>query len=384
MCGYQGWFRAEGDGSGLRFSHYEKHGKFKPGQCSIDLWPDLSEFSAEEKFPTAFRHRDGSTAHVFSSLHPRTVNRHFKWMADFDLDGVFVQRFAILAARPQSDFRRLRADNQKLILCRDAANRHRRCWALMYDLTDLHDEDFERLAADWKQLRTRMRLGDDPDDRAYLYLNDRPLVAIWGVGFKSRASCSLEKTAWLIRLLKHNPDWGGMSIMLGVPWHWREQPEYGDVVQTKKLHEVLQLADVISPWSVGRYRNPAELTEKVPAQLRADAAWCKEHRILYLPVLFPGFSWQNLTGDAKATIPRQGGTFLWRQFAAVSAAGINSAYVAMFDEMDEGTAIFKCSDNPPIGASRFQTWDGLPSDHYLWLCREGRRLIRGELPTREQ
>ena len=51
----------------------------------------------------------------------------------------------------------------------------------------------------------------------------------------------------------------------------------------------------------------------------------------------------------------------------------------MFDEIDEGTAIFKCTNDPPVGASEFKTYEGLPSDHYLWLCREGGRLLRGEL-----
>ena len=63
-------------------------------------------------------------------------------------------------------------------------------------------------------------------------------------------------------------------------------------------------------------------------------------------------------------------------------AGNKSAYIAMFDEIDEGTAIFKCTNDPPIGNSEFQTYEGLPTDHYLWLCREGGRLLRGEVPSR--
>jgi hypothetical protein len=53
------------------------------------------------------------------------------------------------------------------------------------------------------------------------------------------------------------------------------------------------------------------------------------------------------------------------------------AYVAMFDEVDEGTAIFKVSNSPPT-QGRFQTYDGLPSDWYLRLTGEGTKVMRGE------
>ena len=54
-------------------------------------------------------------------------------------------------------------------------------------------------------------------------------------------------------------------------------------------------------------------------------------------------------------------------------------YVAMFDEVDEGTAIFKCTNEPPVGTDPFLTYEGLPPDQYLWLTGEGGRLLRGEL-----
>jgi hypothetical protein len=383
MCGYQGWFRATGDGEGLGFHHYERRGKFEPGFCSIDLWPDLKEFGEDEKFPTLFKHKDGRTAHVYSSIHPKTVDRHFRWMRDFEIDGVFVQRFATLAAKEHKSFRLLRAENQKLQLCRDSANRHGRAYALMYDLSGLTDDDFPRLAKDWKELRTRMQLGTDPHDKAYLQLNGKPLVGIWGVGFNDDRKYSLGKMEWFIRLLKQNPEWGGMSIVLGVPYGWRTLDR--DSVADPHLHEILKLADVISPWSVGRYRDSKEVLRKVTIHQRADMDWCKSRNIDYLPVLFPGFSWRNMNLQVdfkKSFISREKGRFLWNQFVASRAAGNDSAYIAMFDEMDEGTAIFKCTNDAPTGKSVFQTFEGLPSDHYLWLTNKGRKLLRGELPSK--
>ena len=62
-------------------------------------------------------------------------------------------------------------------------------------------------------------------------------------------------------------------------------------------------------------------------------------------------------------------------------AGSEMIYVAMFGEIDEGTAIMKVSDNPPnSNKAHFVNNDGMPSDHYLWLTGVGAKMLRGELP----
>lgn len=380
MTGYQGWFRAPGDGSGMGFYHYEKGGKFEPGHCTIDLWPDLSDFDEDEKFDTAFKHADGSTAQVFSSLNPKTVNRHFQWMADYGIDGAFVQRFALVGAKDWKDHKRLKADNRKLMHCREAANAQGRAYALMYDLSGLKSQDFERLNRDWKMLKREMKLGFDANDRAYLHHQGKPLVAVWGVGFNDDRGYTLEDAEKFIRLLKHNPEWGGVSVMLGVPFYWREGKR--DAVSVERLHQVLKMADIISPWAVGRYQEVDFESGKHVANLVEDRKWCERNKIDYLPVVYPGFSWHNLRGEKLESIPRRKGEFLWNQFVATRAAGIASAYVAMFDEIDEATAIFKVSDDPPVGKGvRFLDNEGLPSDHYLKVAGKGGELLRGGVPT---
>lgn len=57
---------------------------------------------------------------------------------------------------------------------------------------------------------------------------------------------------------------------------------------------------------------------------------------------------------------------------------------AMFDEVDEGTAIFKCTNDPPVGESSFVSYEGLPSDFYLKLVGRATLMIQGKVkPTDE-
>jgi hypothetical protein len=59
MAGYQGWFAAEGDGAGEGWRHW---GGDPPSaeSITIDFWPDLREYEADELFPTNFFYNDGS------------------------------------------------------------------------------------------------------------------------------------------------------------------------------------------------------------------------------------------------------------------------------------------------------------------------------------
>src|SRR5215210_615852 len=81
MCGYQGWFACEGDGAERGWVHWTKRrGPLGPGNAKIDLWPDVSELGADERFATGFTNAAGRTLEVFSSFKQATVLRHFQWM----------------------------------------------------------------------------------------------------------------------------------------------------------------------------------------------------------------------------------------------------------------------------------------------------------------
>jgi hypothetical protein len=81
MAGYQGWFNAPEDGAGRGWNHYTKQGKFYPGMCTIDMWPDMTEYT--KKYKTPFSFADGSPAYTFSSYDKSTTDLHFNWMKEY-------------------------------------------------------------------------------------------------------------------------------------------------------------------------------------------------------------------------------------------------------------------------------------------------------------
>jgi hypothetical protein len=181
------------------------------------------------------------------------------------------------------------------------------------------------------------------------------------------------------------PVYGHCSVMLGVPTGWRTLN--ADCIHDNYLHTLIRQADLVLPWTVQRY---SPLLHNDMDRLRdntiEDLAWCRSHGITYVPCIYPGFSWHNLSlhefrDDVKpvASIPRLGGRFYWQQIYTTLTAGAEMLYVAMFDEVNEGTAIFKTTDHPPVSTvTSFAGMDGKPSDHYLWLTGEAGKRLRKE------
>ena len=372
MAGYQGWFRQP------------TKGLMYPDEKSvrIDMWPDVSEY--EKTYPTGLKLNDGSTARFFSSTDESTIDLHFRWMKEYGLDGVFMQRFYGAAASKS------KSHIQVLDYAFRAASKYERAIALMYDLSGLpvNGGDCSALIEDWKFLVDSLNITNQKGKKTYLFHNDKPLVAIWGVGFPDRPynirNIGVER---FIDFLKNDPVYGGCSVMLGVPTFWRDLNS--DCINDPYLHEIIKKVDIVLPWMVQRFtpllHNDMDRYRDV---ILGDLKWCNENNIDYVPCVYPGFSWHNLSvyefpNDIKpsGSIPRQGGRFYWQQISTAINAGAEMLYVAMFDEVNEGTAIFKCTDNPPVGKEiEFIDMDGKPSDHYLWLTGEAAKMLRKEKP----
>lgn len=375
MAGYQGWFAAEGDGSNRGWYHYQgPNSTFEPGITNVDFWPDVSEYSKTYKSP--FQYADGSDAYLYSPYDEESVDLHFKWMQEYGLDGVHMQRF--VAEIKPSNAAGKRHFNQVLGNALKAAKKYERAISVMYDLSGSNSNDVAYLEEDWNELQETFDLFDNFEHPTYLRHNGKPLVTIWGVGFNDNRQYSISDVSRLVDRLKGPSN--KVSVMLGVPYYWRERKN--DTENNPELHELIKKVDIIMPWAVGRYDN--ESYNNTAATMVADIIWCQQNEVDYIPLVFPGFSWGNMHNDPSLynSIPRLKGDFMWKQVAGAKQAGAKSLYVAMFDEIDEATAIFKCARENEVPLNAHLQFMGieadLPSDHYLWLTGQAANWFHGE------
>ncbi len=383
LMGYQGWFNCPGDGSQVNgYFHWFKEGIADAEHANFDLWPDTSELSQAERCRTNATLPDGSPAYVYSAYNAQTVLRHFQWMQDYGLDGVMLQRFVSELGDPRFfDQRR-----QVLANVMAGAEANQRVFAIMYDVSGANPETLvETIEKDWRYLVDEMKV---TQSRNYLRHNGKPVLAIWGFGYRDRPGTPQMALETARFLQETAPAQYQVTLWGGVPRQWRTRS--GDSGTDPAWSDYYCGLDIINPWTVGAFggASSADSYYNVEGTLdREKAAQCGAE---YMPVVFPGFSWRNLNAGKLNQIPRQGGRFYWRQVYDAVQAGNTMIYNAMFDEVDESTAMFKvaASANALPAQGEFLALDAdgtaLPSDWYLRLAGEASKMLRGEIPLTEQ
>ena len=175
MAGYQGWFNAPSDGAQMGWNHYATKGRFEPGFCKVDFWPDVKEY--RKTYETPFKEADGHPAYLFSSYDRQTVFLHFKWMKEYGVDGVFVQRSVAAIISPEN----LRHDDRVMMNAINASRYYHRAIAVMYDFSGINDENNDWLVIinDWKHLVDSLKIASRGKQQTYLYHHNKPLVALW-------------------------------------------------------------------------------------------------------------------------------------------------------------------------------------------------------------
>jgi hypothetical protein len=383
VAGYQGWFACPGDGAvGVGWGHWFRGGSNPedPNSLAIDLWPDTSELGPDERCPTAFHLPSGAPAFLFSDQNAKTVARHFAWMKQYGIDGAAMQRFVTGLAR--ADLKR----NFDTVLsnARAGAEANRRGFFIMYDISGMHGAAaLQAIEQDWPHLTADLHLTDSP---AYIFNRGKPVVGIWGLGFKDR-DISPDQAAAIIRYFRTAAV--SATVLGGVPASWRNPGSdgyYPDSRTEPQWAAVYRSLDVISPWSVGRFGENKGADNFARLRLVPDIAETRRLGIEYMPVVFPGFSWAHGAGRESGSplnvMPKRCGAFYQRQIDNAIKARAQMLYTAMFDEINEGTAIFKLAAGPsqePVGVNLFaldaDRCRTATTDMYLRLAGQATRAL---------
>jgi hypothetical protein len=350
--GYQGWFSAPGDGSPAN----------SWGHQNLEMWPDVREYS--NTYPTHLTLPDGEPARMFSSYDYPTVLTHFKWMAESGIDCAALQRFNS-ELRPGS---RIKAQRDGVALkVMKAAEATGRKFYIMYDTSGW---GVRGLKEDWTNtIINTLHMTSSP---AYAKQNGKPVVCIYGMGYV-RWPATPEAALDVINWLKAQ----GCYVIGSIPGAWRS--DRGD--SQLDFTNVYSAFDMISAWGVGR-----RMDRYYEPWVKGDRDFCLAHNIDYQPCIFPGTSFFNSNGSRKNLIPRLHGDFMWFQFATLRSLNVKTVYIAMFDELNEATSIFKVAED----ASMMPTnkWflpldaDGVhvSSDFYLRLVKDGGQMLKGLAP----
>jgi hypothetical protein len=368
MAGYQGWHGTPGDGCPHNpaegWPHYASVTQhpfiFEPGvlRNNIDLWPDVSEYEKTYAAP-GFTSPDGSTPRLYSSYDASTVNLHFRWMKEYGIDGVFMQRFVSQI----TDNVALSHSNKVLESAMMASNEYARAISIMYDMVGMDaNTSVDVVLNDARQQIQKYSLMDrSAGQRYFLYHNGKPLIGIVSVGQKS-APYTISQAQAIVDGLQEM----GFSIMLGVPAYWRSANGDGDVVDDPNITALIKDVDIIMPWFVGAYDYDGTVpttplgsfTNFFNKRIIDDFAAAENYGVDFCPLVFPGFSDRNMHPD-HYVYDRHSGDFYWQQIYKYINQGAEMLYVAMFDEIDEGTAIYKCLRKNEVPSNEYS------SDYYV-------------------
>jgi hypothetical protein len=370
LVGYQGWFRCPGDGSNWNYWSHWSAGNAVPAAetISVDNYPDVTGMDPASLCPVPGMTVQGKQAYLFTSFAPQTEETHFAWMREYGVDGVLYGRFltALDGDAP---------DHEQIVKNIMAAAEHQgRVFAIDYVLdrsghTD--DEVIALLKSDWAHLVNDIGITKSP---AYLREGGKPVVGIWGFGMDGDSFVNHPALAQQIIDFLHNE--AHVVIKGGVSAGWRTPGQYGSAPGDEWPALYAQL-DIVSPWTVGQYQTLAGVDGWRDGHIAPDMAQTAKNHQLYMPVILPGSSdANNDRNSTRNSVPRIGGQFLWRQAYNARSLGAPMVQIAMFDEVNEGTAIFKVastrSDAPDQGWWLTLDADGyqLPSDWYLRLAYE--------------
>jgi hypothetical protein len=367
--GYQGWHFATGDGrvENNKWVHWFEGNIDDALNIHGDMWPDLREYDQTNLYPTQMQYADGSTAKLYSAFDYSTIDLHVKWMKDYGITGCVVQRFTSIIDTAS----KLEQGDKKIQSIITACEKYGIKFWVMHDSGKGDANEFARITNDWKHLVDDLGILDSP---SYAYQNGLPAYGLWGIGVTDR-DWTPETVLQILDFYQTGAPKYQAYVCGGVPVTWHDNTPAG-------WGPVFDRLDMVSPW-----RTVFNPTTNNIARMNDDLVYCNANGLDYNPVVSPGASTLHLRDDPAMFNwkPRNGGHHLWQQVYEVCKMGSKFMYVAMFDEVDEGTAMYKLAEieaDLPVGAEQAPLdIDGyaLPSDWYLRVGTEMQKMLDGRI-----
>ena len=209
LFGYQGWFDTPSSGSGRGWVHWSS-GTPNPDSCTFDLWPDVSEFNESAlDWSTELYDINGNSMPLYASNSVDVQDVHFRWMRDYGIDGVVIQRFVSELSSPTMKAFRDSILTNALV----AAEKYGVVVSLMYDISGASAEDWDDIIfEDWNYLTGNLSM---TASSSYLNHNELPVLFVWGLGFNDREATAEDSLAF-VNNMKNETYFIG-----GVPTYWR-------------------------------------------------------------------------------------------------------------------------------------------------------------------
>ncbi|KAG8730573.1 hypothetical protein FRC12_020193 [Ceratobasidium sp. 428] len=236
LVGYRGWYTCPGDGPVLVQGNEWAHWTNEQGRFDPELVPDPAYYSSNDLLTGP-----NNQSRVFSSRNTSVVRRHLNIMAQHKIDGVFLTRRGDeIAAAYQggNGLGTMKMRSEVINSVFRAAEAEGRVVSVMYDLAGMPSHQLENwIAGDWEFMLNQKHVLDSP---AYIREHGRPVIAIWGVGFKN---ANQDPQAVLNLIHRLSDAAGGAYVILGVPITWQKQDN--------SWQTVYKMADAIAPLSIG-------------------------------------------------------------------------------------------------------------------------------------
>lgn len=301
--------------------------------------PEMYEsYGAKLKVAGDYKNIDGTPARFFSSLDPAVIRA--------DIDNM--KRAGVKTVTPQVFLNGSSGDLERdfalIRMYLQYAGEAGLSCKIEVDITGLNDETLTgKLKEFWLELNHRIEI----NRTCWEKINAKPVLALWGIGFIDRPG-SRDQAIELINWFKNGTD-NPVKVWLvgGIPFYWNKEISDCKV----GFRDVFLMFDTVTPWSIGRFN--AATFDVHKDMIRKQVELCAANNVIYKPVMWAGFSWHNrksnensqnrlIMGDNTVPyfVPRENGSLLWKQFRFYKELRLVCFSYAMWNEDDEGTALF--------------------------------------------